>query len=159
MIKSFFLIIGFLSIYSIIKSVTLLKEDDVNCLALNIYHESRNESTAGQLAVAQVVINRMESRQFPNTICGVVQQGLFKGGFPVRDRCQFSWFCDGISDNPRDSRAFDKSVDLAEWLLFAKQWVPDITDGALFYHASYVDPFWSKYKKKTLTIDNHIFYK
>ena len=91
-------------------------------MALNIYHEARNESTAGQVAVAQVVLNRVESPGFPQTICGVVYQGQHtKRGTPIRDRCQFSWYCDGNHDVPTDLRAFNKSTEIAQWLLIANK--------------------------------------
>ena len=79
------------------------------CLALNIYHESRNEPLAGKIAVADVTLNRMYDTRYPNTICGVVRQSklskwhLERGReVPLRHKCQFSWFCDGRDDEPRD---------------------------------------------------------
>ena len=137
----------------------MVEETELECLSLNIYHEARNESTAGQVAVGQVTLNRVESHQFPDTVCRVVQQGIYRNGYPVRDRCQFSWYCDGISDIPYNIRAYNRSVEIAQWLLFTNPWLPDFTDGSLFYHAEYVLPKWSRVKKKTMTIDTHIFYR
>jgi N-acetylmuramoyl-L-alanine amidase len=137
----------------------MVEETELECLSLNIYHEARNESTAGQVAVGQVTLNRVESSRFPDSVCGVVQQGIYRGGYPVRDRCQFSWFCDGLSDNPYDLPAYNRSVEIAQWLLFTNPWLPDFTDGSLFYHAEYVLPKWSRVKKKTMRIDTHIFYQ
>jgi N-acetylmuramoyl-L-alanine amidase len=137
----------------------MVEETELECLSLNIYHEARNESTAGQVAVGQVTLNRVESSRFPDSVCGVVQQGIYRGGYPVRDRCQFSWFCDGLSDNPYDIPAYNRSVEIAQWLLFTNPWLPDFTDGSLFYHAEYVLPKWSRVKKKTMRIDTHIFYR
>ena len=77
---------------------------EAHCLALNAYHEARSESVAGIIAVSQVVLNRVKSPMFPNSICEVVFQGGTK-----RDRCQFSWHCDGKSDHPRNQRV---SADL-----------------------------------------------
>ena len=69
------------------------------CLADNIYFEARNQGFAGWVAVAQVTLNRVRDDRFPNTICEVVKQGLtYESGFPIRDKCQFSWYCDGKSD-------------------------------------------------------------
>ena len=137
----------------------IVQETELECLSLNLYHEARNESTAGQVAVGQVTLNRVESSRFPDSVCGVVQQGIYRGGYPVRDRCQFSWFCDGLSDNPYDILAYNRSVEIAQWLLFTNPWLPDFTDGSLFYHAEYVLPKWSRVKKKTMRIDTHIFYR
>ena len=81
---------------------------DAECLAKNIYFEAGVESTAGKLAVANVTINRAANKNYPNTICGVVQEGIHYYNankdkhFPVRDRCQFSWYCDGLIDEPRE---------------------------------------------------------
>jgi spore germination cell wall hydrolase CwlJ-like protein len=119
----------------------------------------RNESTAGQIAVTQVVFNRVKSTRFPSTSCDVIQQGKHVNGFPVLNRCQFSWYCDGRGDIPHNMKAFEKSQKLAELLFFSKDWLPDLTDGSLWYHADYVSPKWSFTRKKTLTIDTHIFYK
>jgi spore germination cell wall hydrolase CwlJ-like protein len=84
---------------------------------------------------------------------------MHKGGHPIRNRCQFSWYCDGINDVPRNLRAYDRSKYLAEWLLLAKDWLVDLSDGSLYYHAYYVSPKWSKVRKKTVQVDSHIFYK
>ena len=128
-------------------------------MALNIYHEARNESTAGKLAVAQVVLNRVKSARFPSSVCAVIYQGKHKGGHPYLHRCQFSWYCDGRNDVPRNILAFNNANEIAQWILIANKWIPDITDGALYYHANYVSPSWSKVKRKTSTIDTHVFYR
>lgn len=138
---------------------SLVDLDDLECMSLNLYHESRNESTAGNFLVGFTVLNRVRSNQFPNTVCEVIKQGLHKGGYPVRNRCQFSWYCDGINDVPRNLRAYQRSKYLAEWMLLAKDWLVDISDGSLYYHAYYVAPKWSKFRKKTVQVDSHIFYK
>jgi len=139
--------------------VQMIEESELQCLALNIYHEARNESTAGMVAVGQVTLNRVDSQRFPGTVCKVVRQGVYRGGYPVRNRCQFSWYCDGHSDIPYNIRSYNRSVEIAQWLLFTNPWLPDFTDGSLFYHASYVLPKWSRTKKVTSRIDSHIFYR
>ena len=151
----------------------LLIDPNTFCLAENIYHEARNEPTAGMVAVGNVTINRVASDQFPNTICEVVHQGPHYESwktkkipelpdelriyYPKRHKCQFSWYCDGLSDEIRSKRKFQHILELA--VDIRKRIYPDITDGATHYHADYVDPSWSKVYTRTVTIDTHIFYK
>ena len=132
---------------------------ELECLSKNIYFEASTESTAGKIAVGQVVLNRKDSISFPNTVCDVVYEGKhYKSGFPVRDRCQFSWYCDGKHDRPFRGKLWENSVELAKFLLESNDLV-DITDGATFYHADYISaPRWASAKIKTVTIDRHIFY-
>ena len=134
-------------------------EEEVQCLGRNIYFEAAVESTAGKVAVAYVTLNRVSSAFYPNTICEVVKQGKhYSSGFPVRDRCQFSWYCDGKHDRPFRGKLWENSVELAKFLLESNDLV-DITDGATFYHADYISaPRWASAKIKTVTIDRHIFY-
>ena len=141
---------------------------DAECLAKNIYFEAGVESTAGKLAVANVTINRAANKNYPNTICEVVQEGIHYYNatkdeyFPVRDRCQFSWYCDGLLDEPREGRTWESAQELAERVLvnhYDKALI-DITDGATHYHANWMEkyPKWSKQKKVMASIDRHIFY-
>jgi len=131
------------------------------CLAQNIYFESANQSFAGRVAVANVVMNRVEDDQFPNTVCDVVYQAEMKENWkgnllPVLHRCQFSWYCDGKSDLPTDSTTWMESFRIAGMVLaFEYQ---DITEGALWYHSDSVEPYWSKQLSLVTTIDNHLFY-
>jgi len=83
--------------------------NEIRCLALNIYFEARGEPESGQVAVGHVVMNRVASSRFPGTVCDVVQQG----GSLRRNRCQFSWWCDGRSDIPGNERLWEKSAELA----------------------------------------------
>ena len=142
---------------------------DAECLAKNIYFEAGVESTAGKLAVANVTINRTLNVNYPNTICGVVQEGIHYYNvnkdkhFPVRDRCQFSWYCDGLLDEPREGRSWESAQELAKRVLvnhYDKALI-DITDGATHYHANWMEkyPKWSHHKKVMASIDRHIFYK
>lgn len=132
------------------------------CLAQNIYFESANQPFAGRVAVANVVLNRVEDLQFPNEVCDVVYQAKlrenWKGNMvPIRNQCQFSWYCDGKSDEPTDSVTWMQSLRIAHLVLEGE--VPDLTEGALYYHADFVSPYWAPYLTKVVTIDNHIFYK
>ena len=148
-------------------------ERAAQCLALNMYHEARNQGTAGILAVTAVVFNRVNDKRFPNTICGVIEQGPTRESwktrktldktdaiyYPIKNRCQFSWYCDGASDEPKDQETYQRFVNYAIGWLDGTLPFLDITDGALFYHADYVTPGWAKTKQKTVEIQDHIFYR
>ncbi|MEE9344584.1 MAG: cell wall hydrolase [Methylococcales bacterium] len=124
---------------------------ELHCLALNNYFEARGESTTGQHAVANVVLNRVNHKGFPDSICGVVKQGGKK-----LYRCQFSWWCDGLSDEPHDQTAWKLSLKIASDILQKKH--EDITSGALWYHADYVSPYWITSMNEGPKIGKHIFY-
>lgn len=125
---------------------------EVHCLALNIYFEARSEPAAGQRAVGHVVMNRVAHPAYPDSVCKVVQQG----GEEVLYGCQFSWWCDGRSDRPRNKKAWDESLRLA-WEIYLGL-SQDTTDGALWYHATYVKPYWSEILLPGDRIGQHIFY-
>ena len=129
------------------------------CLAMNVYWEARSQSTAGQIAVAQVVINRVNDNRYPQNVCDVVTQGVRHSGsdLPVRHKCQFSWFCDCLKDYPTDHKAWAKSMMVAISVLDGK--TVDMLDGATHYHAVNVYPGWALTKTRTARIDNHIFYR
>jgi len=145
------------------------------CLALNMYHEARGQGTAGLFAVSAVVLNRVNDTRFPNSVCEVVEQGPVRESwktrkneslpqskrkyYPIKNRCQFSWFCDGKSDTPRNKKMYQELLDLAKLIMYNELILVDITDGALFYHADYVTPGWAKTKQKTVEIQDHIFYR
>ena len=151
-----------------------LHKDTINCMALNIYHEAKNQSVTGQIAVGLVVINRVKDNRFPDTICDVIMQGPIRESwktkknpdlndeermyYPIRNRCQFSWYCDGKDDTPREPTAWELATHIAEKLLFSRQYA-GMLDGATHYHADYVYPEWRKSKQKIVQIGNHIFYK
>ena len=125
----------------------------LTCIALNVYYEARSEPLEGQYAVAHVVLNRVASPRFPDDACTVVRQGLEKG----LGRCQFSWYCDGRSDIPKEKDAWLYAQLVAHTVV--RGYVKDNTDGSIYYHANYVRPFWSKHYKHTVTLGSHIFYK
>ena len=124
----------------------------VRCLALNIYHEARSEPEKGQQAVAAVTLNRVKSGAFPDSVCKVVKQGSQK-----RNRCQFSWWCDGKADHPTEQAAWKRAQQLARLTLEGEQ--EDPTNGALYYHADYVRPRWSRKFERTARIGSHLFYR
>ncbi len=125
---------------------------EIDCLARNIYFEARSESEQGQLAVGHVVMNRVANEGYPNSVCAVVKQG----GEKRRNRCQFSWWCDGRSDMPMNKKAWQRSQDLAEAVYKGQS--KDPTNGALWYHADYVNPVWSAALVLGKKIGQHLFY-
>jgi len=130
----------------------VLNDVDKRCLALTLYHEARGEPFVGQLAVAEVVLNRMESKQFPDTVCGVVQQSNKKA-------CQFSWWCDGKSDAPANLDAWERAQEISEIAVQRQSSLIDLTEGSLFYHSVKVNPSWSSSFKRVARIGQHIFYR
>jgi len=146
------LTISFISLPSHASDGEKMSWESLRCMALNIYHEARGEPLQGKIAVAHVVLNRVAARQWPGQICAVVQQG----GERRRYRCQFSWWCDGRSDQPRDVAAWRESLLVA--LLIRRGATDDPTKGALWYHADTVSPYWSKIFLPYKKIGRHIFY-
>lgn len=123
------------------------------CLATAIYFEARGESVHGQLAVAQVVMNRVRSSLYPDTICGVVYQGQLR-----RTGCQFSFTCDGRADVPKDKEKWRKANELAKRVTDGESWLGDI-GRATHYHANYVKPRWQREMNRIKQVGRHIFYR
>jgi hypothetical protein len=122
------------------------------CLARAIYFEARSESEIGRLAVARVILNRVNSPFYPDSICGVVYQNAEK-----RDGCQFSFACDGKSDRPRQGAAWKVAKSLAARAIAGEGEVQAIAT-ATHYHADYVLPEWSGAMTRLVKIGRHIFY-
>jgi hypothetical protein len=125
---------------------------EANCLARAIYFEARSESDVGQLAVAKVVLNRVKDPAYPKSICQVVYQGSDRP-----NACQFSFACDGASDEPKQDEAWAKSKQIASRALAGDQSI-QILGAATYYHADYVTPKWSANFKRLIKIGRHIFY-
>lgn len=121
---------------------------EIDCLADNIYYEAGYESRQGKEAVALVTINRTQDPRFPKNICGVVKQ-------KTSSVCQFSWFCQNLISK-KDS-VYMEAREVAIYVYANYENVKDITKGALYYHADYVNPRWKL--EKTTVIGRHIFYK
>jgi len=138
--------------------ISTAKANDFNCLVEAIYHEARSEETVSQLAVANVILTRVESSNFPNTICKVVHQGRYWKKNPVRNKCHFSYWCDGKSERMKDLKALKKVLSVAEMALRGVQIKQTI--GATHYHAAYVTPSWASdpHFKLLGQIGLHIFY-
>ena len=147
-------------------------KDDVACLVENMYFEARSDGYAGMYAVTMVVMNRVSDKRYPDTVCGVVHQGPTRESWktrgkdvadserkywPIKNRCQFSWFCDGKSDDPVDSATWLFSLATANRVLQGD--FADFTEGATHYHADSVHPYWADSLNETVVINNHLFYK
>jgi len=120
----------------------------VDCLAENIYYEAGYEPRDGKIAVAMVTLNRVQDPQFPKDICSVVKQ-------KTKSTCQFTWFCE--NKTLQNNSAYSQAQDIALLVYANYEKMHDMTQGALFYHADYVNPRWKL--ERTVVIGRHIFYK
>ena len=135
------------------------RNEQTTCMALNIYYEARGSNLADQAAVADVVLNRVYDTRYPNSICGVVQDGKQNSdGSMVRDACQFSWYCDGKSDKPRDLDRWNEAQMIAYNMVNDNKY-RGITEGSTHYHATYVNPYWASSLQMVGRIGAHIFYR
>lgn len=140
--------------------MTTKKEaEEIECLALNIYYETRAVSLADAMAVSDVVLNRVNSVKYPSTACKVVKQGYKDSkGNMIRNKCQFSWYCDGKADVPNDITAWDRSRKYARDI-YVHGFYRGVTEGSTHYHATYVKPFWAPTMDRITRIGSHIFYR
>ncbi len=123
------------------------------CLTEALYFEARGESVKGQFAVAEVILNRVDSPKFPNTVCGVVQQGTGNGRF----NCQFTYNCDGRSEVMSDRRSYREVGKVARIMLDGEP--RTLTKGATYYHSISVQPRWAYKMTQTARIGVHKFYR
>lgn len=123
------------------------------CLATAIYFEARGESLRGQAAVAQVVLNRVRNPTYPNTICGVVYQNQ-----QMKNRCQFSFACDGKKDVINNRKSYKTAEDIAMAVTAGKIFLPEVASST-HYYAQYVSPGWARSMQKMKKIGLHIFYR
>ena len=158
--------------------------DELYCMAQNVYFESRHEPMLGKIAVAHVVMNRIEDKRWPDTVCKVVKEGPVRESwktkkdptlakedrvyYPRKNRCQFSWYCDGHRDMlwvtykdgtiiPENMTAWRDSVHVALFVINDK-WSMDPTDGATFYYNPHIaNPGWAGKYTETAVIGNHRF--
>ena len=159
---------------------------ELKCMAENIYFEARHEPMAGKVAVGQVVLNRIKDERFPETICKVVKQGPHRESwktkknpdlkpeerryYPRKNRCQFSWYCDGKKDIiwatymngdviQENMTAWRDSIHVALFMMSGNM-KDDITKGAVFYYNPHIaNPAWGAIYNETITIGNHRFMK
>ncbi|MEM0988108.1 MAG: cell wall hydrolase [Pseudomonadota bacterium] len=128
------------------------RSEEWYCLTEALYFEARGESRTGQLAVAEVILNRVDSKSYPASICGVVQQGMHR-----RNACQFSYNCDGRKNTIGNKPVFEELGKLAWMMMEGKP--RSLTSDALFYHATSVKPRWARRFVRTARIGAHIFYR
>lgn len=154
----------------------LNRDPEAVCMALNIYYESRSDNLAGQYAVADVVLNRVQDSRYPNSICEVIKEGPVRESWktkkdpdlseserifnPIRNMCQFSWWCDGKSDEPKDETGWAQAQYVAGNIMYNGKY-RGITEGATHYHATYVKPKWrfDRGMNHIGRIGSHIFYR
>ncbi|TNJ41979.1 cell wall hydrolase [Phaeobacter sp. B1627] len=125
---------------------------EFECLAEALYFEARGETVKGQFAVAEVILNRVKSAQFPDTVCGVINQGTGR-----RYQCQFTYTCDGHEEVIREPNAFERVAKVARLILDGVN--PKLTQGATYYHTTAVKPRWSRSFTNTARIGVHLFYR
>lgn len=147
------------------------------CMALNIYREANNQSYNGMIAVGRVVMNRVQDSRWPSTPCDVIYEGPVRESWktrknpslaeservyhPRRNRCQFSWYCDGKKDEPPNTEnniAWKIANTISYEILAFDKW-NGLVEGANHYHADYVKPDWRKQMQLVGRIDDHIFYR
>lgn len=153
-ILALFSILAFLSACAVPPAPEDAPDDEVSraadpealaCMAEAIYYEARGTGPVGTEAVGHVVLNRAESPEFPNSVCGV-----------VADRCQFAYRCDGAPENLANAEDRRKAIATAEKVLTG---APDITRGALFFHAAWAEPGWFNSRPRIGTFGGNIFYR
>ena len=156
--KKYNVIVAALFVITIIFYVRSAKADERACLAEAIYFEARSETFTAQLAVANVIIERVKDNRYPGTICQVVHQGRYRGGKPIRHRCMFSYWCDGKPETIANIGAYKTAVSIAE--LSMEGVILDSTEGSTHYHASYVRPYWTLTEdfERVGQVGGHIFY-
>jgi len=120
------------------------------CLAMALYYEARGEGPDGMMAVGEVIVNRVQHPEFPGTVCEVVKED--RG--PEAHDCQFSFYCDGKAEDPRDIVAWSTARDIAADVLNGKV----LGHGATYFHAANVRPFWADVFDRVGSIGNHVFY-
>ncbi|WP_120635114.1 cell wall hydrolase [Ruegeria sp. EL01] len=127
-------------------------DENWKCLSEALYFEARGESVRGQFAVAEVILNRVKSSRFPNSLCGVIRQGTGK-----KYQCQFTYTCDGHKEVIHEKKAYERVSKVARAAIdgIAKE----LTEGATHYHTTAVRPSWAKVYKQTARIGVHLFYR
>ena len=128
------------------------------CLVEAIYFEGRSEELIAQLAIANVIIERVRLPNYPNTVCKVVRQGRYYKGNPIRHKCAFSYWCDGKSERMYNKRAKETAIKVAAMAMNGI--LVEITLEATHYHTRAVSPYWSRHERITYlgSLGSHLFY-
>lgn len=129
-------------------------DEQWRCLSEALYFEARGETVKGQFAVAEVIINRVNSSHFPGTLCRVIKQGTGR-----KYQCQFTYTCDGYKDIIAEHQAYRRVSKIARAALDGVEDATSLTDGATYYHTSAVRPAWARRFKNTARIGVHLFYR
>lgn len=145
---------------------------ELYCMAEAIYFESGNQPFVGKMAVAEVILNRVQHIGYPDTVCDVVHQGPVRESwktkqnpdlpdsdrmyYPIKWKCQFTYYCDGKSDEITESETWEESLSAA-YLMYDGR--VTVAEGATHYHATYVKPHWASQLRKVVQIEDHVFYK
>ena len=124
----------------------------MSCLAEALYFEARGEPITGQLAVGEVILNRVEDSRYPSSICKVINQGTGR-----RFACQFTYTCDGKLETVHERKAYEMALKLAKILITTHD--RKLTKGSTHYHSNYVNPKWSKKFERVAKYGRHIFYR
>ena len=132
-------------------------KDDKHCLAEAMYFEARNQGWRGMLAVGVVIQNRVRDPRYPNDVCAVVRQGRYWRGVPIKNKCQFSYYCDGKPERPTEPESWEQALDLASLLLSTKLVLTGLED-ATHYHTTTVKPTWATALEPRDQIGDHLFY-
>ena len=130
----------------------ILETTALLCLSANIYFEARGEEVAGQIAVAEVTLNRVASHDHPNDICSVVLEENSLG-------CQFSWWCDGQSDTMTDRFSYQRAKAIAELMLKNGEYISVVGDEVTHYHSNQIKPYWQSNYEFVSEVGNHVFYR
>lgn len=134
------------------QQITMTDDRQFQCLREAIYHEARGEDIIGQFAVAEVILNRVESARFPDDVCGVVHQNAHR-----RNACQFSYACNGRSLALTEPRARAVAGRIAQVMLTDSD--RPLTEGATHFHATSVNPGWARRYERTARYGSHVFYR
>ena len=128
------------------------------CVAMGVYFEARGEQQiAGQIAITEVIENRVQDSRFPDDHCSVVFDAKRWAGHPIKSQCQFTFYCDGKPETVRDHQSWRTALLIASKALNG-EFVP-VTHGATHYHSKSADPYWSHHGQLTQAIGGHLFYK
>ena len=124
----------------------------MSCLAEALYFEARGEPIKGQLAVGEVILNRVEDTRYPSSICKVINQGTGR-----RFACQFTYTCDGKLETVNERKPYEVALKIAKILMTTHD--RRLTRGSTHYHSNYVNPRWSKKFERVAKFGRHIFYR